>query len=467
MLHSEFLEAVSSNSPEYSVISPTFLRLTSHHITQLCNAFTGNTVVTALYLDGNHLEANDLCHLTPFLSKPQVEVLSLCECDLTDESLQYVKQIIRKNTSLQELSLNNNQFSDKGVQGLAAVLEERSHPLTSISLEGNEDVTPSTHALLQKSVAEVGADSKGAIARLQNKLLNLTLQLKAEQMMRRTETAPPTYRIIHPGEISILEKIGTGASAKVYRGIWLGKEVAIKKLKDNLRASAVEALKREISLMSQLRHPNIVMLMGVYQDPEKPQRLAIVSEFMHHGCLFDLLEQCRENGSMVDPDQMVAISRDIALGVLYLHSLNPPIIHRDLKSLNILLDENAIAKVCDFGLSRQQAADNNTMTRGVGTPHWVAPEILRSGKYSEKVDVYSYGVLLWELYTCKIPYEGVDTGTLVTKLCEDPTFRLPIPDDADPRWAKLMNMCFEHDPSKRPSMSEVVEFLDTNFAPQE
>ncbi|CAN0264517.1 unnamed protein product, partial [Scytosiphon promiscuus] len=99
---------------------------------------------------------------------------------------------------------------------------------------------------------------------------------------------------------------------------------------------------------------------------------------------------------------------DVATGMQYLHGQNPVIIHRDLKSLNVLIDENWVTKVTDFGLSRFKATSvSEKMTGQAGTYHWMAPEVINSQHYTEKADVFSYGIILWEIFTRAIPYGGM------------------------------------------------------------
>ncbi|MBA0600158.1 hypothetical protein Gorai_006356, partial [Gossypium raimondii] len=130
-----------------------------------------------------------------------------------------------------------------------------------------------------------------------------------------------------------------------------------------------------------------------------------------------------------------------ARGMNYLHNCNPPIIHRDLKSSNLLVDKNWTVKVGDFGLSRLKHKTYLTTKSGKGTPQWMAPEVLRSEPSDEKSDVYSFGVILWELATEKIPWEKHNAMQLVAAV-GFMNQRLEIPKELDPRWASIIKICW-------------------------
>eukprot|EP01087_Luapelamoeba_hula_P022681 TRINITY_DN8193_c0_g1_i2.p1 TRINITY_DN8193_c0_g1~~TRINITY_DN8193_c0_g1_i2.p1 ORF type:complete len:180 (-),score=31.16 TRINITY_DN8193_c0_g1_i2:61-600(-) len=154
------------------------------------------------------------------------------------------------------------------------------------------------------------------------------------------------------------------------------------------------------------------------------------------------------------------IAKGAALGVYYLHSLDPIILHRDLKSSNILIDENWNAKVADFGFARIKQ-DNATMTR-CGSPCWIAPEVITGQKYTEKADVYSFGIILWEILTRQQPYKGMNYMNVSLEVVRGT--RPKMPSNAPKRFAKLITRCWRGEPDKRPSMEKVVQFCDSKEA---
>ncbi len=131
----------------------------------------------------------------------------------------------------------------------------------------------------------------------------------------------------------------------------------------------------------------------------------------------------------------------------YLHSCNPPVLHRDLKSLNLLLDESSRVKLADFGWTKGL---DNYMTGKIGTYQWMAPEVIASQKYSEKADVFSYGIILWEIASREPPFKHL-SGLQVSLEVLNNDLRPPIPKKTPEPFAKLMRKCWDREPSKRPS----------------
>ncbi len=152
------------------------------------------------------------------------------------------------------------------------------------------------------------------------------------------------------------------------------------------------------------------------------------------------------------------IALDIAKGVYYLHTHKPPILHRDLKSLNILLDNALTAKLADFGWTR---VISKQMTSKIGTYQWMAPEVINGFRYTEKADVFSFGIILWELATRKPPYYGID-GTEVSKRVANEGMRPKISDKECPGpLLDLMKRCWAKNPEDRPSFGEIIKELES------
>ncbi|KAK6160987.1 hypothetical protein DH2020_004368 [Rehmannia glutinosa] len=164
------------------------------------------------------------------------------------------------------------------------------------------------------------------------------------------------------------------------------------------------------------------------------------------------------NTSKLEWRRRIHMALDIARGMNYLHHCNPPIVHRDLKSSNLLVDKNWTVKVGDFGLSRLKHETYLTTKTGKGTPQWMAPEVLRNEPSDEKADVYSYGVILWELVTQKIPWESLNSMQVIGAV-GFMNQRLDMPKDIDPQWASLIESCWHSEPQCRPSFQELVEKL--------
>uniref|UniRef100_A0A8C2KRZ2 Mitogen-activated protein kinase kinase kinase n=1 Tax=Cyprinus carpio TaxID=7962 RepID=A0A8C2KRZ2_CYPCA len=261
-------------------------------------------------------------------------------------------------------------------------------------------------------------------------------------------------------ELVLQEIIGVGGFGKVYRGTWKDQEVAVKAARqdpdEDIKATA-DSVKQEAKLFSMLQHPNIIKLEGVCL--EEPN-LCLVMEYARGGTLNRAL-----TGRRIPPHILVNWAVQIARGMQYLHEeAVVPIIHRDLKSTNILLLEKIenddigrkILKITDFGLAREW--HKTTKMSAAGTYSWMAPEVIKSSLFSKGSDVWSYGVLLWELLTGEVPYRGIDGlavayGVAVNKLT------LPIPSTCPEPFAKLMEECWDQDPHIRPSFASILEQL--------
>ncbi|KAG4180560.1 hypothetical protein ERO13_A10G172600v2 [Gossypium hirsutum] len=254
-------------------------------------------------------------------------------------------------------------------------------------------------------------------------------------------------------DLTIGDQIGQGSCGTVYHGLWFESEVAVKVFsKQEYADDVINAFREEVSLMKRLRHPNVLLFMGVVVSS---QRLCIVTEFLPRGSLFQLLQR---NTTKLGWRRRVSMALDIARGMNYLHNCNPPIIHRDLKSSNLLVDKNWTVKVGDFGLSRLKHKTYLTTKSGKGTPQWMAPEVLRSEPSDEKSDVYSFGVILWELATEKIPWEKHNAMQLVAAV-GFMNQSLEIPKELDPRWASIIEICWNSDPKSRPTFQELLNKL--------
>ncbi|ESQ49377.1 hypothetical protein EUTSA_v10020142mg [Eutrema salsugineum] len=251
-------------------------------------------------------------------------------------------------------------------------------------------------------------------------------------------------------DLTIREEIGKGSCGTVYHGLWFGSDVAVKMFtKQEYSEEVMQSFRQEVSLMKILRHPNVLLFMGAVTSPP---RLCIVSEFLPRGSLFRLLQK---RTSKLDWRRRIHMALDIARGMNYLHCCNPPIIHRDLKSSNLLVDRNWTVKVADFGLSRIKHETYLTSKSGKGTPQWMAPEVLRNESADEKSDIYSFGVVLWELATEKIPWETLNSMQVIGAV-GFMNRRLEIPKDIDPCWISLMESCWHSDTKLRPTFQEVM-----------
>eukprot|EP00594_Rhizosolenia_setigera_P005967 CAMPEP_0178950414 /NCGR_PEP_ID=MMETSP0789-20121207/6639_1 /TAXON_ID=3005 /ORGANISM="Rhizosolenia setigera, Strain CCMP 1694" /LENGTH=1268 /DNA_ID=CAMNT_0020631137 /DNA_START=75 /DNA_END=3882 /DNA_ORIENTATION=- len=203
---------------------------------------------------------------------------------------------------------------------------------------------------------------------------------------------------------------------------------------------------KEMRHLSKLRHPCITTVMGaVINKKEEPM---LVMEYMDHGSLYDVLHN---ETMIIEGEFVLPILRDIAQGVRFLHSATPQVIHGDLKAQNVLVDAKFRAKVADFGLSQKKEVG------AAGTPLWMAPELLCGKAFNNSTtDVFSFGVILYEVYSRKDPYEGEDYKYLLRDICDPSINKRPeVPPAMPPVIANLMKECLDKDPSCRPSFDEL------------
>ncbi|XP_050210460.1 serine/threonine-protein kinase CTR1-like [Mercurialis annua] len=258
-------------------------------------------------------------------------------------------------------------------------------------------------------------------------------------------------------ELILKEKIGEGSFGTVRRADWRGSDVAVKILMEqDYHAERFNEFLCEVSIMKRLRHPNIVLFMGAVTQPPN---LSIVTEYLSRGSLHRLLHM-PDARRILDKNRRLNMAYDVAKGMNYLHQLRPPIVHRDLKSLNLLVDSQYTVKVCDFGLSRSKARTYLTSKTAAGTPEWMAPEVLRNEPSNEKSDVYSFGVILWELMTLQQPWRSLNQAQVVAAVAFKGE-RLEIPTSVNPSVASLIDLCLTPEPSQRPSFSFIMGSLQS------
>ncbi|KAM7278834.1 hypothetical protein ACFE04_005968 [Oxalis oulophora] len=254
-------------------------------------------------------------------------------------------------------------------------------------------------------------------------------------------------------DITLGERIGLGSYGEVYRGDWHGTEVAVKRFLDQgITGESLEEFKSEVWIMKRIRHPNVVLFLGAIT---RAPNLSIVTEFLPRGSLYRLLH--RPNNQL-DERRRLRMALDAARGMNYLHNCTPVIVHRDLKSPNLLVDKNWVVKVCDFGLSRMKYSTFLSSRSTAGTAEWMAPEVLRNEPSDEKCDVYSFGVILWELITLQQPWGGMNPMQVVGAVGFQHR-RLEIPDSLDPAVANIIRQCWQTDPRMRPTFMEIMAAL--------
>ncbi|CAL5061633.1 unnamed protein product [Urochloa decumbens] len=326
---------------------------------------------------------------------------------------------------------------------------------------------------------QVGASSGEVIEKIASPISELEWQ---EHETKENKLALPAnatlgidiisnVQIISNEDLEDLQEMGSGAFGTVFHGRWRGTDVAIKRIKNSCfmyPSSETDKLIvefwREAAILSKLHHPNVLAFYGIVNNGPGGT-LATVTEFMASGSLKKVLLRKEK---FLGRHKRITLARDVAIGMEYLHSKD--IIHFDLKCDNLLVNLNdpsrPICKVADFGLSKVK---QTTMVSGGmrGTLPWMAPEMLEmsSNMVSTKVDVYSFGIIMWEILTGLEPYAGMHHGGVIGGILSN-TLRPPVPPTCDPQWRDLMEQCWSNEPEKRPTFTEVVSrlhlMLETN-----
>jgi serine/threonine protein kinase len=313
-------------------------------------------------------------------------------------------------------------------------------------------------------------------------------------MKTRYVQHPHLLTIIDPQEIFLQRIIGEGTFGRVWSARWRSASVAVKEFvfaqaavagKSSMQQEIVEEIIGEAGMMAILRHPNVLQLFGCSLTA---QAIWIVSELCSLGSLRQVLD---DNDRSLTVQQRVHLALQVAEGMTYLHNQDPPIIHRDLKSHNIFVHETFIdadagnrtkeendgksqltrwlkpqkmtthstlvAKIGDWGSARATLSGSRTMTHGVGTACWLAPEVIKHARSSKFSDVYGYGIVLWELATREEVYQGLETTQIIAKVANE-SLRPPIPQDCP--WKDVMVQCWAENPQDRLEFGEVVVKLN-------
>ena len=256
---------------------------------------------------------------------------------------------------------------------------------------------------------------------------------------------PPDDFELGADDVVCHERVASGAFGDLYRGVYCGAEVAVKVLRGVATdAAAVAEFAQEVAIMRKVRHRNVVQFIGACT---RPPNLCIVFEFLRGGSVFDWM---RRHGAPRLPAAL-KMAAEVARGMDYLHKRR--VVHRDLKAANLLLDDAGCVKIADFGVARLLDT-SGVMTAETGTYRWMAPEVIEHTPYTEKADIYSYGVLVWELLTARVPYDTMTPLQAAVGVVQK-GLRPPIPPGTPADLAAVMAACWDRDPSSRPSFDEL------------
>ncbi|KAL3628810.1 Serine/threonine-protein kinase ht1 [Castilleja foliolosa] len=258
-------------------------------------------------------------------------------------------------------------------------------------------------------------------------------------------------------QLYIGNKFASGRHSRIYRGVYKQGDVAIKLISQpeedgELAAFLEKQFTSEVALLFRLRHPNIISFIAACK---KPPVFCIITEYYPGGSLRKYLHQ--QEPYSLPLTLVVKLALDIAHGMQYLHAQG--ILHRDLKSENLLLDEDMCVKVADFGISclESQCGSAKGFT---GTYRWMAPEMIKEKHHTKKVDVYSFGIVMWELLTALTPFDDMTPEQAAFAVCQK-NARPPLPSSCPTLFRRLIHRCWSGNPDKRPQFDEIVSLLES------
>ncbi|KAK7246499.1 hypothetical protein RIF29_41368 [Crotalaria pallida] len=259
-------------------------------------------------------------------------------------------------------------------------------------------------------------------------------------------------------ELYIGVRFAHGAHSRLYHGEYKEEPVAVKIIRvpdddesGNMAVRLEKQFVREVTLLSRLCHPNVIKFVAACR---KPPVYCIITEYLSEGSLRAYLHKLEHK--TVSLQKLIAFALDIARGMEYIHSQG--VIHRDLKPENVLINDDSHLKIADFGIACEEALCD-LLADDPGTYRWMAPEMIKRKSYGRKVDVYSFGLMLWEMVTGRIPYEDM-TPIQAAFAVVNKNSRPVIPSNCPPAMRALIEQCWSLQPDKRPEFWQVVKVLE-------
>merc|ERR1719282_2103403 len=304
-------------------------------------------------------------------------------------------------------------------------------------------------AVLKEQMREEQSKRK----RLETEVKRLSARLNESDLKKGSVGSVPHFEF---SEVEVGDIINQGGFSVVHKGCWHTTNIAIKKLFDpNINEELLAEFDNEVQKLEQIRHPNILMLLAVHR---KPPALSIITELVEGGSFFQLLHSPSNFNSASGPLTGVSHSESMAIldctatAIAFLHGRG--IAHRDVKSQNVLLSPTMIVKLCDFGLARMRSELMTGRMQFAGTPNYMAPEIFRNQKYTENVDVFAFGTLLWEAMAVDIPFANFDAADIRDRVIKGEM--LPMPVSTPLTVQAIINGCWTMDRNTRPTMADIL-----------
>ena len=324
--------------------------------------------------------------------------------------------------------------------------EENSRPQKSETSD-NFHIVHDRNNFRGKDAQEELEIEKKKVSKLESELSKLKIMkgnINSKQLLQ-------FVNIIPYSSLGLGKKIGQGGFSEIYESQWLGVPVAVKVIFDpKITEELKEEFNNEIEKLFILRHPYIIQLYGI-TDKDKSQKLAVITELAPKGSLFDYLHKNPKTKNNLSLEFKNKISKQLICTMAYIHSRG--FVHRDLKTQNILLDKNLDMKMCDFGLTKLKSELNSGSGQFAGTPCYMAPELFDRKYYDEKVDVFAFGTVLWEIYSQKIPYINCDSAEIKQKVTKGE--ELYCSSIIPKQIVSLIHKCRSVKPADRPSFEQI------------
>eukprot|EP00928_Gymnodinium_smaydae_P025077 TRINITY_DN20095_c0_g1_i1.p2 TRINITY_DN20095_c0_g1~~TRINITY_DN20095_c0_g1_i1.p2 ORF type:complete len:568 (-),score=154.26 TRINITY_DN20095_c0_g1_i1:79-1782(-) len=321
-------------------------------------------------------------------------------------------------------------------------------------------------ALFARDSDEVAAaaDSDRQVKRLQGEIQRLTQRLKEAELFSSQDDGLPVFAL---DDVDIGLQIAQGGFAVVHDATWHGTHCALKKIFDPVITEELRSeFENEVRMLRRLRHPNVVTLMAVCR---KPPALSILTELVTGGSLFQLLHSppgaaANAYGGAetpeAEPSVMLPVMREAASALAYLHAME--VVHRDVKSQNVLLTagRRPSAKLCDFGLARMRSELCTGTMQWAGTPAYMAPELFAKRRYAEGVDVFAYGVMMWEVVSTELPHANLDPVDIAHRVQTKDGAGLPVTHSWPKSLKNFLRSAMAVSAENRPSMDAAVREVE-------
>lgn len=457
-----------------------------------------NQLIQKCNNNNNGIEINKGIEVTDFIEHCQSPELKL-KNQLSDNNIAVSKLELGTNSKTNKAINNNSTNNDKAsIRSCInkSVGGSNAQPQVCFALQENNNNNPSTKSTITAAMTTTAKLSSRLSANMKKKpfhqtFTNLTCSIRSFKRNKSTEDKPlkknnsyhcnsskhkvhyasylsfdniPTFYTLEYNDIIVNKNsiLHCSDNCIIYKGKYLSIEVAIKAYRlDKLLPNELKLLNNEIMLHINLRHPHIVSFIGICI---KDNLFFLVTEYSEHNSLKSVLEN---NKITLTQKTKFRIILEIARGIYYLHKRNPIVYHRDLKSSNVLIDKHFTAKLCDFGISKTIEHPTQAMqTNSQSTPYWMAPEYILEGRFTDKSDIYSFGILVWEIIIRDtLPYKNNNIFDFILGNREALKQRPIIPDDLantdfNDSMKELTIQCWSSNPNQRPSIALIVSKLE-------